>query len=128
MPRHYAERSVRDMTPVEAAWVAGLLEGEGSFVLTLSHGVRKGRVSMQLTDLDVLQRLVRITGAGRLHQVTRNNRPDRKPCWGWAINARADMRALLPQVRPFLGERRCHQLDVVAAVCLANDPAMEAAS
>lgn len=105
-------RLVLDMAPIDAAWVAGLLEGEGSFINTPSN---KGVISLQLTDLDVLQKLHRIVGAGGIHEVHRT-RPGGKPCWGWKIGSRADVLALIDQLYPYMGERRRAKMDEIVAV------------
>jgi len=49
------------MTAPEAAWLAGILEGEGSFLSGKSIAIQ-----VTMTDLDVLERLQPITGLGRV--------------------------------------------------------------
>lgn len=49
------------MTQIELAWLAGWLEGEGSFYYILSHG-NSPRILIQVfsTDIDVLQKASRL--------------------------------------------------------------------
>lgn len=55
------------ITAVEIAWAAGIIEGEGCVVV---HGTRRGqhgiiqqvRLAVEMTDLDILQRLQKILG------------------------------------------------------------------
>lgn len=116
---------VREMTTLQRAWVAGLLEGEGSFLVVSrsSHLMATGRVSIQMTDRDVLERLAEIVGTGRVSEVNRTNRPDRKPIYTWKLQARADVLALIDQVEPFMGYRRTAQIQLVRFV-YATEPTL----
>lgn len=113
----FRQRQVRPMSPTETAWVAGLLEGEGSFFARDHHGKPQGRVSIQMTDRDVLERLAAVVGVGTIHNVNRAlDRALRKPCWGWHISAKADVLALIDQIYPWMGGRRRAKMDEVIAV------------
>lgn len=46
------------MTPTELGWLAGLIEGEGCVVVT-KHALR---LSIEMTDLDVLQKAASLIG------------------------------------------------------------------
>lgn len=89
------------MNEVEVAWVAGLLEGEGSF-LTQTN-CYSPKVSCQMTDKDVLDKLVSIAG-GTMFMVTKRQE-HWKDCWAWRISG--DPAAeLIKSLLPHLGERR----------------------
>lgn len=109
------------MSPVDLGWVAGLIEGEGSFLLLHRHQGTKWspRISMQSTDLDVLERLVAVTGVGRVSKV--GARPNRKPCWQWAVAVYADALWLMKEVRPLMGVRRQHAINEVLEGLSANE-------
>jgi hypothetical protein len=88
------------MTPEQAAWVAGILEGEGSFVSSKSIAIQ-----VTMTDLDILQRLRQLTGVGRIYSITRR-KDIHKDAWIWAVQRRAHIRHVINAVLPWLGERR----------------------
>lgn len=104
-------RTMRWLSSSEIGWVAGLLEGEGSFFLAASN--RQPRVQMQSTDHDVLLRLHGVIGAGCINTV--GPRPNRKPCWQYSMGTRNDIDLLLRQIYPMMGRRRRAQIDVVLA-------------
>lgn len=68
----WGEPQLIEMTPEQAAWVAGLLEGEGSFVSGRCVGI-----TVTMTDLDVLQRLQAATGVGIINALKRR-KPNHK--------------------------------------------------
>lgn len=65
----------------DISWVAGLIEGEGSFI------VRKYGIVMQcqMTDLDVLQRLQSICGGSISNMFKRESH--HKDSWLWQLSA-----------------------------------------
>jgi hypothetical protein len=118
---------LRAMTPVELAWVAGLIEGEGSFIVTGRSGRPNGcraRVQMQSTDHDVLVRLRETIGTGVINPVGpragHGAAGARKPCWGYALNAMRDVIALMRQLYPHMGLRRRAQIDTALAAFPAD--------
>ncbi len=44
----------------ELYWLAGLLEGEGSFLNAPPSAPNKPRISIQMTDLEVIQKVARL--------------------------------------------------------------------
>lgn len=95
---------------VGLAWVAGLLEGEGWF------GVNQGapRVSVSSIDRWVLDRLVEVSGMGRVYRL-RDARPEenRRAAWIWQVYRRAEAEELMRLVRPLLCPRRGAVIDSV---------------
>ncbi|WP_285558995.1 LAGLIDADG family homing endonuclease [Actinoplanes regularis] len=94
---------VRALEPKETLpWVAGLLEGEGTIYISPRKDVS---VEMTSTDRDILERMLAITGMGRIY-----DRPIRDPRWRptstWRITRISDVKTLLPTIRPFLMDRR----------------------
>jgi hypothetical protein len=90
----------RDVPPIDAAWLAGILEGEGSFI---SKGRPKIQVAM--TDQDIIARLSELTGVGRVYAVSRQ-KPHHKDAWLWAVNRPAHLEHIIRLVLPWLGQRR----------------------
>jgi hypothetical protein len=95
----------------ELAWAAGVFEGEGCIRLTTTNGSTYGRLCMNMTDYDVMERFHKIMGgnfrnAGKL--------PSGKTKWDWDIGQTKLVRLALIKLLPFLGNRRAHKaLDVL---------------
>lgn len=87
----------------DVAWAAGLFEGEGSIVPS------RRRLSLEMTDEDVVRRFVAVVGYGNVHKVQRRNRVNRDnhhtiykwDCAKWAVTERVLLAFL-----PHLGLRR----------------------
>lgn len=100
------------MTPEERAWVAGFLEGEGSFILIKRPGHRSSaRVSAQSTDFDVICRVRDLTGLGAVVKV--KDRAGRKPCWDRKVCGHDEARKLMAELRPLMGQRRQARIDEI---------------
>lgn len=96
--------TAKKMTPVEAAWLAGFFDGEGSLVSYKSGRKRTGRAfKMQIanTDLRSIKRCLAITGVGGVGHRYKNH-----PRWKyqeiWYVNAQRDLVDVLKQIRPYL--------------------------
>lgn len=104
--------SVRDMTEIELAWLAGWLEGEGSFILQHNHGMRYPRVSASSTDRDVLEYILAITGVGTLY-----DRPKRfehyKDQWAWMVYRKNDAVDLMTRLAPYMFGRRWATINAI---------------
>lgn len=111
---------LRSLSSTEVGWIAGLLEGEGSFILSPSR--RLPRVQMQTTDHDVLLRLSSVLGAGSVTDV--GSRQGRKFVWNFALSAMRDVEALLLQIYPLMGKRRRLQIDLLLGAICERDEAM----
>ena len=114
-----AERDRPSDDPAERAWAAGLFEGEGS-VSPVNHNhngrsYRYIRLTMQMTDEDVLRRFAavmggRVTGPhsrgplGPSSAVPDVGARPYKDYWSWAL--RGDIRPAVAAMWPWLGERR----------------------
>lgn len=89
----------------DAMWLAGLLEGEGSFVCDSMNGRSRPRprIALQMTDEDIVGRAASLLGA-RVWGPYKKKSP-RKPVWATAVTgpkAVEWMRILCP----YMGERR----------------------
>jgi hypothetical protein len=99
MARNPKERGLLPLTEGEVGWLAGLYEGEGYCGL---RGHTSFRVSITMTDLDVIDRIHKITGVGTvLGPIDRGH----KPIKIWSVGG-PDGIALLETILPWLGERR----------------------
>jgi hypothetical protein len=100
------------MNAADAAWVAGLLEGEGYFIFATKGGSCI-RIGITSTDLDVLQRVHEVTGYGNVTGPRSGNRYSKKPIWEWKMAKRADVLALCDAIYPWMGSRRREQIDYI---------------
>jgi hypothetical protein len=89
------------MTRAEAAWVAGIFEGEGSF-----SSKTRPRMVVSMTDFDITQRLRNVTGVGLLYQSKPNAKAHYKPVQIWAVQRARHVKGLIEVLYPWLGERR----------------------
>ncbi len=95
------KEGVKGWNHAEIAWAAGLLEGEGCFHST---GGRP-RVSVNMTDEDVLVRLKGVLGCGRLSGPREVN-PGYKPVWRYDLSRMDQVYAVTAALYSQLGERR----------------------
>ena len=118
------------MNDVEAAWVAGLLEGEGCFTFgpdshrTLSKKCRQLRITCSMTDLDTIQKLHKTVGVGNVHPESRKDkrRDYAKPLYVWSTGKRTDVVWLLNKIRPHMGIRRGARIDEILEYEKNNPP------
>ncbi len=99
-------------------WLAGLLEGEGSFVAGPPSAPRSPIVQVCMVDRDIIDRTGALFGTGV------NVIPPRSEGWRTAYSVRVrGARALLwmRRLRPLMGERRRGQIDRAIA-SYAPDP------
>lgn len=89
----------------ELVWLAGILEGEGSF-FCLQGKPGNLSVSAGMTDHDVIQRVHRAATVGYVIGPYRPKNPAHKPFWTWRVGRTCDAAALMMTVYPLMGERR----------------------
>ena len=108
MPQEPCERLlVEVVTTRDIAWLAGLLEGEGSFHNTAGRARRGSTnqiiVQMSMADQDVIQKAARLFG-GKPGMARTNVRPGHKPLhriiWTGARAA-----GIMMTIYSFMGER-----------------------
>jgi hypothetical protein len=111
-------RVVREIPETDLHWLAGLLEGEGSFVRGPPSAPRTPGLAVSMVDRDVIER------AARLLDCAVNLLPARREEWSDAYVARVrGPRAVewMQRLRPLMGERRRRQIDRAVA-SYAPDP------
>lgn len=95
------------MSPAELHWLAGWLEGEGSFMAPPPSNPRCPRISAQAKDRDV------VWEAARLMQIRpgfeKSRRPHWSPIWRVLLQGRRAV-ALMLALEPLLGRRRRTQI------------------
>jgi hypothetical protein len=106
------------MTSEEAAWVAGIIEGEGCLDFN-DKAKRCPRVRIEMTDSDVLRRVQAVAG-GRITEPKRRQ-SHWKPIYLLTINGRDTLGPILRMIRPWLGERRGQKADELIAACTCHE-------
>jgi hypothetical protein len=114
-------------TAIEVAWLAGILEGEGSFMMIRNRpggGITRYKypvVTVNMTDRDVIERVANLFGC-KTHKISMPKPPPvRKQAWRAIItgSGAADwMRVLLPH----MGERRSARIREVLQEWDARTP------
>lgn len=92
------------------AWLAGLLEGEGSFV---QRGPRKELViQMQMTDRDVVAKAHFLAGMGKFYAYPRaaDDKRGWKDVYLWNVANQRHAYALMVAILPFMGARRTERI------------------
>jgi hypothetical protein len=111
-------RPVRGIEPSDLHWLAGLLEGEGSFIAGPPSAPRTRAVVLSMVDRDVVER------AAQLLDCAVTFLPARRERWSDAYTTRVrGPRAVewMKRLRPLMGERRRGQIDRALA-SYAPDP------
>jgi hypothetical protein len=109
---------IESISEVDIAWMAGLLEGEGSFGLdnrskkryensTSPPGVY---IKISMTDEDVIEKMAKLVNKASFSpaRVTKKN----KKVYNLHIGDRETLLVLLPRLFPYLGKRRQAQVQV----------------
>jgi hypothetical protein len=86
-------------------WLAGIMEGEGSFYMHPEGGRLYLRTSLSMTDEDVVARCHEITGVGTFGGPY-EGRENAKTYWTWKISRQTDAAAVMMTLLPLMGERR----------------------
>lgn len=90
-------------------WVAGLLEGEGSFQAGPPSAPNLPILSCSMTDKDVLERLAKCLGGIAICRVSRQQ-PHHRPAFVLQLRGSRAIEAM-KILRPLMGERRKLQID-----------------
>lgn len=103
-------RSVIDeMTEVEAAYVAGLLDGEGSFGISYLKSMERyiPQISCSMTDEAPIAYLAKLGGVAYFPVERKKPIPRTKPQWQVKINGKRAI-ALCRRLRPYLLVKQRH--------------------
>lgn len=95
----------------EIAWCAGLLEGEAYFGIGANGSTPK--ISCEMTDLDVLEKLQSILGGVIRIQKLRNDKW--KQTWCWYVHGKEAVRSMI-LIYDFLLHRRKSKIDSILSV------------
>lgn len=102
------------MTPTELAWLAGLLEGEGSFCEGPPSSPNQPVVQLAMTDRDVVERAASLLGNITVYAKKDRRKAHWKPFFQLKLRGLPAV-TLMRTLRPFMGERRRNQIDKAIA-------------
>ncbi len=99
------------ISSTELHWLAGILEGEGSFYVGKTpNGAPRIRIQCIMTDEDIIRRMHQITGIGNVTFKKQNN-PKWADTWCWSVTYSEDVATLAQTLKPLMGQRRNLQID-----------------
>lgn len=97
------------MANVETAWLAGLLEGDGSFE-RVKNGVKTvaPTIRIAMLDKDIIERVAKIFGTPVYSYLTPKGD---KLMWRTQLSKREKLKPILEAILPLMGERRKLQIE-----------------
>ena len=101
-------RAEPDLSRETIIWLSGLLEGEGSFMRGMPSSPNVPRVSVHMTDEDVIARAARAFGTS--YHALQPQRENHKPNYRTILKGWPAVR-LMQELRPWMGRRRQEQID-----------------
>lgn len=101
------------LSEVDAAYVAGIVDGEGTITLTKTHRGENRRpvVSISSTELPLLSYVRSVVGAGRITGKMRT-REHHSPSFAYCVTSRQALH-LLEQIAPFLRTYKCKRASLL---------------
>ena len=106
-------RTVNTLSLADAAYIAGLVDGEGTITLSRKHTNERRQlvISVSNTELAILDFVLRQVGAGKI-TTKRTVKAQHSPSFTYAIWNRQALN-LLDQVAPFLRSYKSHRAQLV---------------
>lgn len=101
-------KKVKDIAAVDAAWLAGLIDGEGTVTLSRDRRTAKFRtptIDMTSTSPELLEEVVRLTGVGFITTKRTKAKEHHSQAWHWCVRGGSQVIALLKIVLPFMREK-----------------------
>ena len=92
-------------------WFAGLFEGEGC--IYRNDKKRILAMTIKMTDKDVIEDILRVTGFGRVSARKPFSNPNWKRVYEWNLTTRNEIMDLSNEILPFLGKRRSKKIKEV---------------
>ncbi len=86
----------------DAAWAAGLFEGEGT---VFSSSLDSPRIALAITDEDVIRKFAQIVG-GTVNGPHTSGTHGNKPIYNWQCGKVYEVQRILREFWPYLGDRR----------------------
>lgn len=117
-----------ELTPTQAAYLAGMVDGEGSFMLK-PHNGRNGvlilRVTIVNTHLGVLEWCKQVTGIGSVIPRTYTGNTNQKTNYSWVVSS-GSAASFVIQIQPYLIIKAAHAALALDACERLRIPALKA--
>jgi hypothetical protein len=116
------ERNVNELSPVSAAYIAGIIDGEGTVTLSRLHANENRRlvVSIANTEIELLRFVHEEVGAGKVTR-KRTTSVRHTPSFCYAVTSRQALE-LLRQVAPYLRSYKRQRAELALARYEAMTP------
>lgn len=111
------------LTELELAWLAGLLEGEGSFSKSPPSDRVRPRISLEMTDEDIVIRAAKMFGVIYIYRTRRRLKSNHKQSYKIIFRGQRAVR-LMRCLYPMMGERRKLQIDSALATYVEKPAAV----
>ena len=105
-------RAINQLSTEDAAYIAGLIDGEGTITLTRLHAKENRRlvISIANTELALLKFVIDRVGAGKITR-KRTSLPQHTPSFCYALTSRQAL-SLLRQISPHLRSYKRKRADL----------------
>jgi len=99
------------MTDIDAAWLAGLLEGEGYFQITKPrhHHPTQVVIRLSMTDKDVVEKAAKLLNNVPINEKAKTT--ERKTIYAISLTKRDEVEKVLLQILPYMGSRRTQRIN-----------------
>jgi len=106
-------KEVKNMSQTDAAYIAGLVDGEGTVTLSRRHRSENRHVviSISNTDRPLLEYVLNSVGAGKITN-KRTSQTHHTPSYTYTISNRQAL-ALLSQILPYLKTYKAKRSDII---------------
>ena len=96
-----------------AAYIAGLVDGEGSIMLNVAATHFQPSIQVVSTDLSILTWLQQVLGCGAIRPKTQRPKYDqwtekRRDQWTFSVNSMSDVKYILELILPYLRVKKRH--------------------
>lgn len=112
------------LTEIDAAYLAGLVDGEGSIMINPRGDTVTARLTVTNTHRGVLHWLSEVTGLGKV-QAHRPESARHRATWMWVVNGDGAL-SLLKQLEPFMRIKRQQAMLAIETQERLRDPALKA--
>lgn len=111
--------SVNNPTKEELAWMAGIIDGEGSIFSTFQGNNPRFRVSVETTDRIIVPHFVDLFGKGKIRDCASRN-DNARASKKWEISSKQDVTELLSSIIPYLTVKKPHAVLAITGTNSSN--------
>lgn len=103
----------------EAAWLAGIIEGEGSVLVYANNGWAHPRIQVKMTDRDIVERVALMLGTNVTEVQPKGGH---KLQYSSYLGRKVDIANVLERIAMWFGERRTRQAAAATAAATNSIP------